>query len=546
MSAGHPSLEHKSPLNFDLSLSPEAGCFQVRVFDSPFGQVSSLIQALPPPLALIGVPGLAAVQDFGTHLFEAVFQGEVLGLLRRSMDEATRQENVLRLRLRLGNVPALVSLPWETLYDPTNGFLALLNEISLIRYIEVPQPNRSMAVALPLRVLVVISSPDDYPPLNIEKEWQALLDALREPLAQGMVSLDRLDEATPTRLQQQLQRAVYHAFHFIGHGGFDERTQEGLLIFEDEANHGRALNGQAVCTLLGGERRSLVLAVLNACEGARSGREPFSGVAQNLVRLGVPAVIANQAPLSDQASEALAREFYRGLAMGMPVDVALAEGRKAIYATGDEVGWSVPALFLRSASDGQIFQPQLLDVNKVISTLQDALPTGDPTPRHLVDTLQRFQDFHSRLYEWKELHNYLNDVTMILDQFEREVERLDASGSRGDPRALARLWRPVAQKIDFLLAWATTLRHIDRPLERSDDGLKGPAWATELHGVRVRLEELLRPTDFDLTALYDATYDFSDTAQRHLYLADKALRDTAGELYNLSSLVIGSSKKIDG
>ncbi|MFZ6028096.1 MAG: CHAT domain-containing protein [Chloroflexota bacterium] len=543
MPTGHAPLEHKAPLNFDLSLSPEAGRFQARVLDSPFGQVSGPVDELPAPLDLRNRPTAASVQDFGTRLFAAVFRGEILGLLRRSMDEAARQESVLHLRLRLGNVPALASLAWETLYDPANGFLALLNEVSLIRYIEVPQPNRSLTVALPLHVLVVIASPDDYPPLDTEKEWQALREALQGPLAEGMVSLDRLDEATPARLQQQLQRAVYHAFHFIGHGGFDEQTQEGLLIFEDEANHGRALSGQALCTLLGGERRSLVLAVLNACEGARSGHDPFSGVAQGLVRLGIPAVIANQAPLSDRASEALAREFYRGLSTGLPVDVALAEGRKAIYAGGDEVGWGVPALFLRSASDGQIFQPQLLDVTKVITTLQDALPAGDPTPRHLVDTLARFQDFHNRLYEWKELHNYLNDITMILDQFEREVERLDASGSRGDPRALARLWRPVAQKIDFLLAWATTIRYIDAPLEHSERGLKGPAWATEVHGVRVRLEELLHPNDFDLTALYDATYDFSDTAQRHLYLADKALRDTAGELYNLSSLVIGSSKK---
>jgi hypothetical protein len=535
----------KPLLHFDLSLDPESGAgYRARVLDSPFGQASVMVAALPTPPDLAAGPGLAAVQEFGTRLFEAVFQGEVLGLLRRSIDEAVRQDSALRLRLRLTNAPKIAVLPWETLYDPANGFLALLSDIAIIRYIEVPQPNRSLTVALPLRVLVVISSPDDYPPLDVEKEWQSLLDALSEPLQQGAVSLDRLDEATPTRLQQSLQRAVYHAFHFIGHGSFDERTQEGLLIFEDEANHGRALSGQALAAMLGGERRSLVLAVLNACEGAHSGGEPFSGVAQNLVRLGIPAVIANQAPLSDQAAAALAREFYRGLALGMPVDVALAEGRKAIYATGDEVGWSIPALFLRSASDGQIFQPQLLDVNKVVATLQEALPAGDPMPRHLIETLQRFQTFHACLHEWKELHNYLNDVTMVLDQFEREVERLDASGSPGDARSLARQWRPVTQKVDFLLAWASTVKHISNPLAQTEAGLTGPAWAIELHSAHLRVKELLDPADFDLTALYDATYDFSDTAQRNLYLADKSLRDTAGELYNLSRLVIGS--KVEG
>lgn len=534
---------HKPFLNFDLSIDPEAGGgYRVRVFDSPFGQASIHMNALPSSPVLGDQITLTDVQNFGTYLFDAVFQGEVLSLLRRSMDEANRQETVLRLRLRLGNIHKLTSLPWETLYDAaSNGFLSLLSDISLIRYIEVPQPNRPLTVKLPLNVLVVISNPEDYPPLDVEKEWQALSDALHDPIQEGMIALDRIDEATPGHLQQQLQKADYHAFHFVGHGGFNELTQEGLLIFEDENNHGRPLNGQALSALLGGERRSLVLAMLNACEGARSGENPFSGVAQNLVRLGIPAVIANQAPLQDQAAIALAREFYRSLAIGMPVDIALAEGRKAIYAAGDELGWNIPALFLRSASDGQIFQPQMLDMHKVVTTLKESLPANDPTPHHLIDTLEHFQNFHANLYEWKELHNYLNDVTMILDQFEREVERLDASGNRGDPRALARLWRPVAQKIELLLTWAADIQYISNPLQRTEAGLSGPAWATELHGARVRVEELLQPADFNITAIYDATYDFSDTAQRHLYLADKSLRDTANELYNLSRLVIDSS-----
>ena len=159
--------------------------------------------------------------------------------------------------------------------------------------------------------------------------------------------------------------------------------------------------------------------------------------------------------------------------------------------------------------------------------------------RNLADTLQRLQDFHARLHEWKELHNYLNDITMVFDQFEREVERLDASGSPGDPRQLARLWRPVAQKLALLIDWAATVQYIDEPLQQTDNGIQGPAWATDLFGARSRVEELLNPDDFDLLALYDATYDLSDTAQRHLFLADKALRETAGELYDLSRQIVG-------
>ena len=44
----------------------------------------------------------------------------------------------------------------------------------------------------------------------------------------------------------------------------------------------------------------------------------------------------------------------------------------------------------------------------------------------------------------------------------------------------------------------------------------------------------------NFTGLYDATAALSDAAQTNMYLADKGLRETAGELYNLSNLLLGS------
>ncbi len=57
---------------------------------------------------------------------------------------------------------------------------------------------------------------------------------------------------------------------------------------------------------------------------------------------------------------------------------------------------------------------------------------------------------------------------------------------------------------------------------------------------RARIEELLTPTSFDITALYEATSDFNDAVYKHMYITDKGLRDTAGELYTLSRVVLGN------
>lgn len=185
-----------------------------------------------------------------------------------------------------------------------------------------------------------------------------------------------------------------------------------------------------------------------------------------------------------------------------------------------------------------------LDVLRLVEALRQALPSDDPAPDHLLDTLTRFQYFHTRLFEWKELHNFLNDVIFTLDQFAREVERLDASGQPGEARALARLWRPVDQKVTVMLDWAATVQHIAaKPFIRlPEGGLQGPAWAVETHTARLRIGELFQPRNFDLAGLYDATHAFMDVVERHLYLADKSLRDTAMELYHLSSIVLGSVK----
>jgi hypothetical protein len=127
-----------------------------------------------------------------------------------------------------------------------------------------------------------------------------------------------------------------------------------------------------------------------------------------------------------------------------------------------------------------------------------------------------------------------------LGQFSREVERLDASGETPNSRALSRLWRPVAQKVSILTEWAAGVRHIaETPFEARPEGRVGPPWAVDLDVAKSRLDQLLAGRRVEQTELYDATFDFVDLSEKHMYLADKQLRETASELSNLSRLVLG-------
>ncbi len=182
-----------------------------------------------------------------------------------------------------------------------------------------------------------------------------------------------------------------------------------------------------------------------------------------------------------------------------------------------------------------------LDVQKLMEVLKQALPDDDPLPERLLGALKDFKQQHTRLWEWKELHNALNDVIFVFDQFSKEVERRDASNNLGDVRALKRLWRPVEQKVELLLDFATKVQHIGSPLVTQPDGSRqGPPWAIELASTNDQLKHLFDEGVPTLDNLYEATYAFSDAAEKHMYLADKQLRDTAGELYNLSNALLGS------
>jgi len=359
--------------DFDLRLEREGSRYTVRVLESPAGEASSSFvlpfsadrienlilkigRRLGGGVRRVHSDEMEAARELGGSLFEALFTGAVRDCYTRSLDEVTRNEGSgLRLRLRLQDVPELADLPWEFLLDKSGGrFLAQSAQTPVIRYMEMPQSVRPVTTTLPLRVLVMISAPVDVPQLDLAKERDRLEQALAPLRDQGKVHVTWQEDATLTALMRYLRKETYHVFHFVGHGAFDPKREVGLLLLEDEKERSFPVESDRIGAFLH-DHPSLRLAVLNSCEGARSSRnDPFAGVAANLVRQGIPAVVAMQFEISDDAAITFSGEFYAALAEGLPVDAAVAEARKAIYATND-VEWATPVLYMRSES-GLLFK----------------------------------------------------------------------------------------------------------------------------------------------------------------------------------------------
>jgi hypothetical protein len=355
-------------LDFDVAVTPEGQGYAAHVLASPAGQASApftlpfaatdlaqfMIAVGPPRVSSRRlVPAEARVVDvkeYGRRLGDALLSGDVGTAFRSSLATARDSGRDLRLRLRLDAAPDLDPVPWEYLYDATLGrFLTLSQETPVVRLLDSLERPPVVHVDAPLRVLVMISSPSDMPELAVERERQLLTATTGDLVASGRLTVTVLEDATLTGLQRALLDD-FHVFHFIGHGGFDQQAAEGVLVLEREDGTAHRVSGARLGTLLH-DARTMQLCVLNACEGARtSGRDAFSGVAQALVRQGLPAVVAMQTEISDRAALVFSHEFYYFLTRGLGIDAAICEVRKAMAVSDEASEWGT-AVLLRSGAD---------------------------------------------------------------------------------------------------------------------------------------------------------------------------------------------------
>ena len=298
-------------------------------------------------------PEFDATKVFGSELFDALFQGEVRDLYHAAAAEADNSGKGLRITLLLGQAPALMHVPWEYLCEG-GDFLSVSERTPIVRYLDLPRAHKALPVEPPLRIVGMVSAPSDVIELDVDEEKRRLEDALGDLIAHRRVEIVWLERATLRELLRALEESDFHIFHYIGHGAFNKDAHDGVLMLEDDRGRGKPVTGTYLGHLLKDER-TLQLAVLNACEGARTDQEdPFGGVAASLVKEEIPSVVAMQFEITDEAAILFADGFYSALARGSPVDAALAAARKAIWADYNDIEWGTPVLFMR-VPDGRIF-----------------------------------------------------------------------------------------------------------------------------------------------------------------------------------------------
>ncbi len=352
-------------LNFDLSILYVAGQRYIARADTPRGtaqnefempfraeEIENFWQNLVRPPRKSDTRENAA-REFGGRLFEAVFAGQVRGFFFNSIASARNQNMGLRIRIDVQDAPELANLPWEFLYDAsTKNFFGLATETPIVRFVNLPSPILPLRVAPPLRMLVLIAATNGSIPIDAQREWINLQHATQALVEQGKLIVERVEQATLQQLQLALRQNEYHIIHLIGQVYYD-----GDILLEDVGSKVNRVNRETLGKLFA-DHRSLRFVGLNTSQSLTDpAYEPKGNIARTLVRYGVSSAVNNEFPMSDAASVTLARELYSGLAENLPIDLALENARKAIFADGNEIEWASPVLYTRMP-DGALFEIQ--------------------------------------------------------------------------------------------------------------------------------------------------------------------------------------------
>lgn len=324
------------------------------------------------------------LQILGRHLYQKVFWGAIEDMFDETyayFERTAGDEDPGTLRLVITFHPdaePLAALPWEFLYYAKKStFLSGgQHQLVLTRMVKDQELLKNEPLAeQKLRVLVAVCTPDG---LNsgIERESVekiAAVGTLRELAETGSTGINtrvlsylkklhlgqRIDLTILTDPEFcQLEEAVEgnpNIIHFIAHGApgtvYMRRPSEivnrELSQYRAAQSAGRRVekvtehepvDASKVETLFGAHRPRLLF--LHTCFGASSGRGVEVSTALEMVKVGVPVVVAMQYDIDARSADEFALTFYEKLMSGGTIADAVSVARRKLATDGEGKAWA--------------------------------------------------------------------------------------------------------------------------------------------------------------------------------------------------------------
>ena len=336
-------------------------------------------------------------------------------------------------------IVSMAELPIEALFKAQHGFVAMRDTIPVSRSLQAKPDRSPVRITLPIRVLVVASTPTDKPRSNAQDELQAIRNALGGLIVPGgPVELEICDPPTKDELGKRVNQGA-QILHFIGHGGFDivgdDPTPRAHLCLQRPQGGSRPgetdpIDADTLSLMLQGNACDVSLVVLSACSSAAPtpNQDPydhaaFSGVAQRLVSgtSGVSAVVAMQFDMETNAAVEFSKALYESFfQLGQKrLDEAVTRARIQL-ATALDPGhraWVTPSVYWR-CKDGEVFE-----ILSLLSDLDNATRFEIRELDAILRTYRKNLDDLARSLADKP------DLADLKDQWLHEVGRLTARRS---------------------------------------------------------------------------------------------------------------------
>jgi hypothetical protein len=276
------------------------------------------------------------IEAFGRELFDLFVDEGVRDLYNRLTPRDYVSWKVLT------DDPDISELPWEFLQEPKG--LCPRNTRCVVRILQTvgldplpPLPRGALT-----RALLVAAEPVGLRNVGwdaIEGRWRKEYQSQKIPL-----ELEVLEGADPASLLDHLRTRPFDLVHFSCHG--DASGGDGrLVLINRKTKAADYVKARDIARVLAG--RNIRLVVLSACETSVPGapHTTFTNVAETLIQHGIPAVVANQAPVKAPSMAVFVGALYKELVRSGNIDRAMAEARLALsIELRDEPEWGIPTL----------------------------------------------------------------------------------------------------------------------------------------------------------------------------------------------------------
>lgn len=335
----------------------------------------------------------------GTVLFEAFFASN-WNCIEAIAATGT---NTLVICTEIADV---LNIPWELVVLPTVKHLPLgcNPEWTMLRVPFYELQAKPVAMPGPIRIQFFSSAPTNQSQLDYDQEEDAMLLAT-SGISNDAVVLPFTETGSLSELSIITKALQPHIVHLSGHGFMKDGV--GYFAFESERGLTDYKSVEVLMqkVFLGNTTR---LAILNACQTSQAA---VAGMAQTLVKSGVPLVLGWGANVADERAIQFITSLYRSLASGTSLGASAALARQELFLKGRQKQGELELI------DATFALPQVYALGVVDNIFDPLLPRnlykGHRTERNLLgDGIKGLKEgFVGRRREQQELYPALRDGT---------------------------------------------------------------------------------------------------------------------------------------